>query len=557
MTAPIAIRFAPTDLDGLAHLPGRVAMLIDPEDRKAAKAGPVKALDKASGGAVARAMASKAWDKLAEGDALSLAWPAGMAAESLSLIKLTEAAAQSVLRKAGAGLAKTIPEDGLTLLVGAHPGSAEIAFGLALRAYDFRSHKTGEAPKVGAVTIQSDKPEKLAAAAADHAALAEGVFFTRDLVNEPANVLTTDDFAARLAAMQELGLDIEILDEADLEKLGMRALLGVGQGSESPSKVVVMQWNGGKKGRAPLALVGKGVVFDTGGISIKPAAGMEEMTMDMGGAAVVAGVMRTLALRKAKANVVGLVGLVENMPDGRAQRPGDIVRSMKGDTIEIINTDAEGRLVLADVLWYAQDRFQPAAMIDLATLTGAIIIALGHDNAGVFSNDDALAGAITAAAEAEGEGAWRLPMGPTYDEQLKSRLADMKNTGTRAGGSITAAQFLQRFVKAETPWAHIDIAGVAMPPGETTLAPKGATGWGVMTLNRLIADQAEGGKGWALAVRGASGDGKAQKDGKGRGKKGKNAKPKADRDTGDAVKGFPTDLHDSGDGGTAPHGHKL
>jgi leucyl aminopeptidase len=270
----------------------------------------------------------------------------------------------------------------------------------------------------------------------------------------------------------------------------MGALLGVGQGSESPSKVVVMQWNGGGD-EPPFALVGKGVVFDTGGISIKPAAGMEDMTMDMGGAGVVAGVMRTLALRKSRANVVGLVGLVENMPDGKAQRPGDIVRSMKGDTIEVINTDAEGRLVLADVLWYAQERFQPKAMINLATLTGAIIVALGHENAGVFSNDDTLATAFLRAAEAEGEGAWRMPMGPAYDAMIKSRLADMKNTGGRYGGSITAAQFLARFVKPGMPWAHLDIAGVALPPSETDLAPKGATGWGVMALDRLIRDQFE------------------------------------------------------------------
>ncbi len=335
-------------------------------------------------------------------------------------------------------------------------------------------------------------PEAVARKARDGAAVAEGVFFTRDLVNEPANVLTTSDFAARLLAMGELGLEVEVLDEDRLAELGMRALLAVGQGSESPSKVVVMRWNGGGD-EPPLALVGKGVVFDTGGISIKPAAGMEEMTMDMGGAGVVAGVMRTLALRRARANVVGLVGLVENMPDGRAQRPGDIVRSMKGDTIEVINTDAEGRLVLADVLWYAQDRFNPAAVIDLATLTGAVIIALGHDHAGVFSNDDALADALLGAARTEGEGAWRLPLAPAYDELIKSRLADMKNTGGRPAGSITAAQFLQRFIRKDTPWAHIDIAGVALPPGETTLAPKGATGWGVMTLDRLVRDRFEQG----------------------------------------------------------------
>jgi leucyl aminopeptidase len=322
--------------------------------------------------------------------------------------------------------------------------------------------------------------------------VAEGVFFTRDLVNEPSNILTTDDFAARLAAMQELGLEVEILEEDELAKLGMRTLLAVGQGSESPSKVVVMRWNGGKTDDAPFALVGKGVVFDTGGISLKPAAGMEDMTMDMGGAGVVAGVMRTLALRKAKANVVGLVGLVENMPSGTAIRPGDVVKSMKGDTIEIINTDAEGRLVLADVMWYAQERFKPAGMVDLATLTGAIIIGLGHEMAGVFSNDDTLCDAFLKAAKAEGEGAWRLPLAPAYDEQLKSPIADMKNVGGRPAGSITAAQFLQRFVKEGCPWIHLDIAGVASVKKDTTLAPKGATGWGVMALDRLIRDTFEG-----------------------------------------------------------------
>jgi leucyl aminopeptidase len=321
--------------------------------------------------------------------------------------------------------------------------------------------------------------------------VAEGVFFARDLVNEPANVLTTHDFAARLAAMHELGLDVEILEEEDLFRLGMGALLGVGQGSESPSKVVVMQWKGGPADQQPFALVGKGVVFDTGGISIKPAAGMEEMTMDMGGAATVAGVMRTLAMRKAKANVVGLVGLVENMPDGRAQRPGDVVRSMKGDTIEVINTDAEGRLVLADVLWYTQERFKPSGIVDLATLTGAIIVALGHENTGVFSNDDDLCNALLRAARAEGEGAWRMPMGDAYDAKLKSRIADMMNVGGRDGGAITAAQFLQRFIRPDMPWVHLDIAGTALLKSESTLAPKGATGWGVMALNRLVREKFE------------------------------------------------------------------
>jgi leucyl aminopeptidase len=272
----------------------------------------------------------------------------------------------------------------------------------------------------------------------------------------------------------------------------MRTLLAVGLGSATPSRVVVMQWKGGAPDAAPLALVGKGVVFDTGGISIKPAAGMEEMTGDMAGAAAVAGTMRALALRKAKANVVGIVGLVENMPDGLAQRPGDVVRTMKGDTVEVINTDAEGRLVLADVLWYAQERFSPRGVIDLATLTGACIIALGHEMAGVFSNDDKLAGDFLAAAGAEDEGAWRMPLGPGYDRQIKSRIADIANVGGRPAGAVTAAQFLKRFVKDGVPWVHLDIAGVAFMPRETDLAPKGATGWGVRALDRLVRDRFEG-----------------------------------------------------------------
>ncbi|MDD8024357.1 MAG: leucyl aminopeptidase [Paracoccaceae bacterium] len=487
MTHPAAIHFRETDLETLAARPGLIAVLLDP----AGKLSPgARKLDRLMRGAVSRAVASEAFTALKPGDSLTLGWPAGVAAEAVLLIALPRRAAVAEARKAGAAVAKVLGPEGALVLAETHPRAAEVAFGLALRAYRFDYHTEDKKP-FGAVDVMVAKPEAVAAQAAPHAALAEGVFFTRDLVNEPANILTTDDFAARLAAMQELGLEVEILEEADLEKLGMRALLGVGQGSESPSKVVVMQWAGGGD-EAPFALVGKGVTFDTGGISIKPAAGMEEMTMDMGGAGVVAGVMRTLALRKAKANVVGLVGLVENMPDGRAQRPGDIVKSMKGDTIEVINTDAEGRLVLADVLWYAQDRFAPRAMINLATLTGAIIIALGHDNAGVFSNDDELSHDLLKAAAAEGEGAWRMPLQPAYDSLIKSRLADIKNTGGRPAGSITAAAFLQKFVKPDVPWCHIDIAGVALPPGETTLAPKGPTGWGVMTLDRLIRDRFEG-----------------------------------------------------------------
>ncbi|MDP3339816.1 leucyl aminopeptidase [Frigidibacter sp.] len=484
MTAPVAIHFRETDVEALAGHPGRIAVLL-PEGG-ALDTG-AKRLDRAMKGALSRYAASPAFGKLKAGEGADLGYPAGLAAEAVQVIRLDRKASVEDARKAGATIGKALTEAGALVLAGGHARAAEIALGLALRAYDFTAHKTAEPKVLGEVTFMVAKPEAVAAEARPMAALAEGVFFTRDLINEPANVLTTYDFAARLAAMHELGLDVEILEEEELTKLGMGALLGVGMGSESPSKVVVMQWNGGGD-EPPLALVGKGVVFDTGGISIKPAGGMEEMTMDMGGAGVVAGVMRTLALRGAKANVVGIVGLVENMPDGRAQRPGDVVRSMKGDTIEVINTDAEGRLVLADVLWYAQDRFKPSGVIDLATLTGAIIIGLGHENAGVFSNNDAFAGAFLKAAKAEGEGAWRMPMGAAYDAKLKSRIADMMNVGGRPGGAITAAQFLARFIKEGMPWIHLDIAGVALPPAETALAPKGASGWGVMALNRLIQD---------------------------------------------------------------------
>ncbi|WP_137112323.1 leucyl aminopeptidase [Rhodobacter sp. SY28-1] len=488
MPKPLPIQFQATDLEALAGQKGRIAVLADAGQPTSPG---FRRLDRLTKGALLRAFESEAFGKLKPGEAMDLAFPPGIAADAIQLIRLGKKADQAQARKAGAVIGRTHATKGSLILAESHARAADIAFGLAMRAYDFDSHKTGEKTAPGPVTLMAANPEAVAKVAAPMAAVAEGVFFTRDLVNEPANVLTTHDFAARLAAMQELGLDVEILEEDELMKLGMGALIGVGQGSESPSKVVVMQWHGGPKGQAPFALIGKGVVFDTGGISIKPAAGMEEMTMDMGGAGVVAGVMRTLALRKSRANVIGLVGLVENMPDGRAQRPGDVVRSMKGDTIEVINTDAEGRLVLADVMWYAQERFKPTGMIDLATLTGAIIIALGHENTGVFSNNDDLCNAFLAAAKAEGEGAWRMPMGDAYDAKLKSRIADMMNVGGRDGGAITAAQFLQRFVKPETPWCHLDIAGTALLKSDSTLAPKGATGWGVMALDRLIRDRFE------------------------------------------------------------------
>ncbi|CUH62770.1 Cytosol aminopeptidase [Thalassovita gelatinovora] len=489
MTAPISIRFVETDLDTIATQKGRVAVIVDGEGKLDPGARRVNRLTK---GALARFAGSDRFAKMKDGQIATIAFPVGMEAEALDILRLPRNPQPDLARKGGAALAKAKASKAQLILAGNLRRVDDLALGLALRGYAFTDHKTDNQDPMEATVIACSKPDEASAAAAPLLSVAEGVFFTRDLVSEPANVLTTTEFADRLQAMADLGLKVEILEEDALEKLGMGSLLSVGQGSVSPSKVVVMQWQGGEKDAAPLALVGKGVVFDTGGISLKPAAGMEDMTMDMGGAGVVAGVMRALALRKAKANVVGLVGLVENMPSGNATRPGDVVKSMKGDTIEVINTDAEGRLVLADVLWYAQDRFNPAGVIDLATLTGAIIVGLGHENAGVFSNDDALCRDFLKAAEAEGEGAWRMPLGQAYDDMIKSQIADIKNTGGRPAGSITAAQFLQRFIKADMPWIHLDIAGVASVKAETKYAPKGATGWGVMALNRLVADKFEG-----------------------------------------------------------------
>jgi leucyl aminopeptidase len=490
MTRPATLAFAPADLDRLAELEGRIAVVVPPTG-KLDQAG--RRLNRLMRGALERFVDGEVFAKMKEGEARDLLSPSGMVAEAVQVVKLDRKPEPEVARRAGAAIGKAGHGKTVTVLPGMGKGLADLALGAVLRAYAFTDHKTGEEDASRRETRLGFMVAELAEAeaeAAGVAALAEGVFFARDLVNEPANVLTTHEFAARLEGLRAIGLKVAVLEEDELAALGMRALLAVGQGSESPSKVVVMEWMGGG-GEKPLAIVGKGVVFDTGGISLKPAAGMEEMTMDMGGAGVVAGVMKTLALRKAKANVVGLVGLVENMPDGRAQRPGDVVRTMKGDTVEVINTDAEGRLVLCDVMWYAQETWMPKAMIDLATLTGAIIIGLGHENAGVFSNDDPLCEAFLSAAKAEGEGAWRMPLGPAYDRQLKSRVADMKNVGGRPAGSITAAQFLQRFVKADVPWVHLDIAGVASRSDETDLAPKGATGWGVLALDRLVRDRFE------------------------------------------------------------------
>ena len=482
MVAPLSFTFHDVNIDEIADFQGRVAVLVTPEGRLDTAARRVNRLTK---GALKRLVE----EGLKAGDARVLAYPVGMAAKAVDVICLASRASVAEARAAGVALAKARGAEAVLLCLGNFNRSAEIVYGMGLRDYSFDAHKTDDGTKDSrSVTVHSTKPEALSDACAPMLAIAQGVFFTRDLVNEPANHLTTTEFANRLEDMRNIGLVVDVLEEDALEELGMGSLLCVGQGSDSPSKVVVMKWMGGNEDDAPLALVGKGVVFDTGGISLKPAGGMEDMTMDMGGAGVVAGTMRALALRKAKANVVGLVGLVENMPSGNATRPGDVVTSMKGDTIEVINTDAEGRLVLCDVMHYAQETFKPAGMIDLATLTGAIIIGLGHENAGVFSNDDTLCNAFLKAAETEGEGAWRMPLGKAYANQLKSRIADVKNVGGRPAGSITAAEFLHRFVQDGMPWIHLDIAGVASVTSDTAYAPKGATGWGVMALNRLVDD---------------------------------------------------------------------
>ncbi|MCX7373785.1 MAG: leucyl aminopeptidase, partial [Alphaproteobacteria bacterium] len=365
-----------------------------------------------------------------------------------------------------------------------------------LRSYRFDRYRTTEKaedkPKLTKLTIATSDAGAAKTAFAPMKAVVEGVFLTRDLVSEPANILTPVEFADRLKGLEKLGLGVDVLGPKEMKKLGFGALLGVAQGSVNEPRMVVMRWNGsGKKKSQPICFIGKGVTFDTGGISIKPAGGMEDMKWDMAGAGTVIGLMAALAGRRAKCDVVGLVGLVENMPGGNAQRPGDVVTTASGQTVEVINTDAEGRLVLADVIHYAITKHDPKWMVDLATLTGAIIIALGHEHAGLFANNDDLARNIEAAGRATGELCWRMPLGDSYDKQIKSDIADMKNVGGRPGGSITAAQFIQRFVQGR-PWAHLDIAGTAWSAKDLPVSAKGATAYGVRLLDRLVADHEEG-----------------------------------------------------------------
>ncbi len=466
-------------------------------------------LDKQVDGAIKTALASGKFIGK-KGQALSIIAPKGLKLARLVLLGAGKEkdfdllAAQSIggtltahLNSNGAKKAHVLVDFPAGSKIHADSIAANMAFGAILRSYTFDKYYTKKKPEEKHTLAEIEFSVKNAKGAEKSYDVLEkminGIFFTRDLVSEPPNIIYPDSLAKKCKQLTALGVTVEVLDVAHMQKLGMGALLGVGQGSAKDSRLVVMQWKGGNKSEAPLAFVGKGVTFDTGGISIKPAANMHEMKYDMAGAGAVIGLIKTLAGRKAKVNAVGVVGLVENMPDGNAQRPGDVVTSMSGQTIEVLNTDAEGRLVLSDALWYTQERFNPSLIIDLATLTGAIVVALGTSRAGLFSNNDKLAEHLSEAGKKSGEEVWRLPLADVYDKQINSDIADMQNIGKdREAGSITAAQFLQRFIKDEkTPWAHLDIAGVAWAHKDMDVTPKGATAFGIRLLNQLILDYYE------------------------------------------------------------------
>jgi leucyl aminopeptidase len=459
-------------------------------------------LDESTGGAITRAFAVAEF-KGGKGKTCSILAPTAELTRVLAVgLGKPAEVTQKTLEEAGGTVSTTLARETTVALAAGTltgPQAAEVALGAVLRAYRFDRYRTKEKPedkpKLTKITVLTGDNAKAKAAWEPLGATANGVFLTRDLVSEPPNVLNPAEMADRCRKLTELGLKVEILGPKEMTKLGFGALMGVSQGSINEPRMVVMQWNGvsgnaRKAKEKPVAFIGKGVTFDTGGISIKPAGGMEDMKWDMAGAGTVIGLMATLAGRKAKVDAVGLVGLVENMPSGSAQRPGDVVTSYSGQTIEVINTDAEGRLVLADVIWYAQQKYDPKFMVDLATLTGAIIIGLGHEYAGMFSNDDGLSQRLTHAGQETGERVWRMPLDEAYDKQIRSEIADMKNVGGRPGGSITAAQFIQRFVNGK-PWAHLDIAGTAWSTKDSATAPKGATAFGVRLLDRLVATNYE------------------------------------------------------------------
>ncbi|WPB84668.1 leucyl aminopeptidase [Sediminicoccus rosea] len=474
----------------------KAGALVLPIAEGAALSGLAATLDAAMEGGLARALEAAGF-KGKKGQSATLWAPHGgitkLVALGLGESPDAEKLGGSLVPLVSGEAAAMVAADGLSA-----EQAASLAMGAALRAYRFDRYRTTEKaedkPKLAKLTIGTGEAAAAKTAFAPMKAVVEGVFLTRDLVSEPGNILHPAEFADRLKGLEKLGLGIEVLGPKEMKKLGFGALLGVAQGSINEPRMVVMKWNGSGKRKMdkPLCFIGKGVTFDTGGISIKPAGGMEDMKWDMAGAGTVAGLMAALAGRKAKADVIGIVGLVENMPGHNAQRPGDVVTSASGQTIEVINTDAEGRLVLADVIHYAIQKFDPAFMVDLATLTGAIIVALGHEHAGLFANDEELAARIIAAGNAVGEAAWRMPLGDAYDKQIKSDIADMKNVGGgRAGGSITAACFIQRFVQGK-PWAHLDIAGTAWSSKDSPTIPKGATAYGVRMLDRLVAEHYEG-----------------------------------------------------------------
>lgn len=457
------------------------------------------ALDEAVGGLLSAALESGNFKGKA-GQMVGLVLPKGAPAKRAVLIGYGKSDRDArALETVGAEIYKAHASSGLKSIdvIGASDEDApRIALGAKLASYRFDQYRTklkdDQKPSLKTLSLIVESASAARAAFKPLDAGADGTFLARDLVNLAPNDLYPETYAGRLKGLEDTGLEVEILGERELEKLNMNAMLGVGQGSVRESKLGIMKWMGGKAGEDPVILVGKGVCFDTGGISLKPGAGMEDMRGDMGGSAAVAGTMLALAKRKAKVNVIGLVGLVENMPDGNAIRPGDVLRSASGQTIEVQNTDAEGRLVLCDVLWYAQEHYNPKVIVDLATLTGAIVIGLGHHHAGLFTNDDDVAAALTEAGLAEGERVWRMPLGSEYDRQLKSKFADMRNIGGRAAGSITAAQFLKRFVNEGVKWAHLDIAGVAWVEGEkAAIDPSWASGFGPRLLDRWIADQYE------------------------------------------------------------------
>lgn len=464
------------------------------------------AIDKASGGAISRAVKVAAY-KGGSMSALDVLVPGDLSVDRVIVVGLGKVAEMSEydwVRIGGAAMGQIdgAKADTASIHLERPDGeaisadqAADVGMGIKLRGYKFDKYKTtkdkdAETPKSAKVTVHVEDAAAAKKTWGEREGVTDGALLARDLVNEPANVLGTIEFAQAAKDLTKLGVEVEILEEKDMKKLGMRALLGVAQGSVRPPKMAIMRWNGGKAKDQPIAFVGKGVVFDSGGISIKPSVGMEDMKGDMGGAAAVTGLMHALAARKAKANVVGVIGLVENMPDANAQRPGDIVAAMSGKTIEVLNTDAEGRLVLADALWYTQERFKPAFMVNLATLTGAVIVALGNQNAGLFSNNDELSERLLAAGTETGETLWRLPLSPAYNKLIEGKVGDIKNTAGRHASSITAAQFLEHFVN-DVPWAHLDIAGTAMGSPENEINKSWASGYGVRLLDRLVRNHYE------------------------------------------------------------------